>query len=331
MDPGWRYYYPYSKAEEHILPELKEGERLKVLSHEVLAKETQPPARYGQGRLVKLMDELGLGTKSTRHDIISKLYSRAYIQGSPVKPTNTAYAVIDALEHYAPSITKPEMTRSLETEMTKIADGERKEEAVIQESRGMLERVFDELLTHQEEIGVSLREGLRVDKIVGKCQRCGNELIIRRSRKGGRFIGCGGYPKCSFTLPLPKMGGIVVTDKRCEIHQMSFLRIINKGKRPWDLGCPHCNFMEWQSKRSLPKAKRPGLEEISGLGPKSLEKLNTLGIKTPEDLLRADPADLAAKSGISQKKIVSWQSAAKALTIPKTAKPPEEASGAVSL
>ncbi len=106
LKPGWRAYYPYSKAEENILPNLREGEHLKVLEHEVLAKETQPPARYGQGKLIKLMDELGLGTKSTRHDIISKLYARAYVQGNPMKPTNTAYAVVDTLEKHAPTITK---------------------------------------------------------------------------------------------------------------------------------------------------------------------------------------------------------------------------------
>jgi len=52
------------------------------------------------------MDELGLGTKSTRHDIISKLYARAYVQGNPMRPTNTAYVVVDTLERYAPTITK---------------------------------------------------------------------------------------------------------------------------------------------------------------------------------------------------------------------------------
>lgn len=86
MEAGWRYYYPYSKAEEHILPVLKEGERLKVLGHNVEAKETQPPARYGQGKLIKIMDELGLGTKSTRHDIISKLYARAMCRAIPCGP-----------------------------------------------------------------------------------------------------------------------------------------------------------------------------------------------------------------------------------------------------
>lgn len=369
--PGWRAYYPYSKSEEHILPELQEGERLKVLGHEVEAKETQPPARYGQGRLIKLMDELGLGTKSTRHDIISKLYARAYVQGNPMRPTNTAYAVVDTLQKYAPNITKPEMTQTLEKDMSLISEKKIREEEVIEESREMLESVFCELEENKKGIGESLKDGLRTDKIVGRCEKCASELIIRRGRRGSRFIGCSGYPNCKFTLPLPRSGTVVVTDKLCDKHGMNYIRIINKGKRPWDLGCPHCNFLEWQAKKALEKTekgssdtekekpnlkmaksengKRPksksvipvkaraqvkakmqvqvkarvqanakasnnGLENLSGIGPKTQERLARVGVKTTQDLINAKAKILAEKTGLSEKKVLAWQSAAKAMS-----------------
>ena len=351
VEPGWRYYYPYSKAEERILPALKEGERLRVLGHSVEAKETQPPARYGQGKLIKLMDELGLGTKSTRHDIISKLYARAYVQGNPMRPTNTAYAVVDTLQKYAPTITKPEMTQTLEKDMTQISEQKIKEDEVIEESRVMLTSVFDELSCNQEDIGQSLKDGLRTDKIVGTCEKCNSELIIRRGHRGSRFIGCSGYPECRFTLPLPRSGAVVVTDKVCEKHGMFHIRIINKGKRPWDLGCPHCNFLDWQAKKALELAEgkesgegkgakaRPakktvrgsgakaakkasgpsnadgdGLARLPGIGPKTLEKLASAGIKTSGELAGANAKSLAAKTGLSEKKIAAWKSAAKALS-----------------
>jgi len=282
------------------------------------------------------MDELGLGTKSTRHDIISKLYARAYVQGNPIKPTNTAYAVVDTLEKYAPTITKPEMTQILEKEMQAISDRKIGEAKVLEESREMLSSVFDELLENKDQIGVSLKDGLRTDKIVGKCERCGSDLIVRRGRRGSRFIGCSGYPDCRFTLPLPKSGTMIVTDKVCDLHHMNHVRIINKGKRPWDLGCPHCNFLEWQARKekeggsegtassgksagrsrpsggSSPKPKGDGLKSIQGLGPKSLEKLDAAGIKTVDDLAKAESITLAGKTGISHKKIAIWQSAARA-------------------
>ena len=348
VEAGWRYYYPYSKAEEHILPELKKGERLRVLGHSVEAKETQPPARYGQGKLIKLMDELGLGTKSTRHDIISKLYARAYVQGNPMRPTNTAYAVVDTLEKYAPTITKPEMTQTLERDMTEISEKKIKEDQVIEKSRVMLTSVFDELTSNQEGIGESLKDGLRTDKIVGTCEKCHSELIIRRGHRGSRFIGCSGYPDCRFTLPLPRFGTVVVTDKTCEKHGMNHIRIINKGKRPWDLGCPHCNFLEWQEKKAQEKAEPPGaarpeakakaakkakpaaksakkttretaekgdgLVRVPGIGPKTLEKLASAGIKTSQDLLVAKTKALSSKTGLPEKKILAWKSAAKAMS-----------------
>ena len=116
------------------------------------------------------MDELGLGTKSTRHDIISKLYARAYVQGNPMKPTNTAYAVVDALEKYAPTITKPDMTTTLEKNMLAIAEKKLPEEKVVDVSKDMLTQVVYELEGNKDNIGESLRDGLRTDKIVGPCE-----------------------------------------------------------------------------------------------------------------------------------------------------------------
>ena len=148
----------------------------------------------------------------------------------------------------------------------------------------MLTSVFDELTTNQDGIGQSLKDGLRTDKIVGTCQKCKSDLIIRRGHRGTRFIGCSGYPECRFTLPLPRFGTVVVTDKLCEEHGMFHIRIINKGKRPWDLGCPHCNFLEWQAKKAKGpaeektegnakaatqcKSEGDGLQAIAGIGPK---------------------------------------------------------------
>lgn len=249
VDSGWRYYYPYGMPKEEVLPQLSVGETLQVKNIEMLEKVTQPPTRYGQGRLVKMMEDLGLGTKSTRHEAIQKLYARNYVHGNPPQPTNTAIAVVDALERYADLITKPDMTSRLEHDMDEIAEGKIKEENVVDESQGMLQTIFGELDKNHSEIREVLYEGLREDKILGKCQTCGSDLIIRKSKKGGRFIGCTGYPNCTFSLPLPPSGTIVATNKVCERHALSHIKIMTGGKKPWDLGCPQCNFEEWQKKK----------------------------------------------------------------------------------
>ena len=65
------------------------------------AKETQPPSRIGQGKLIEMMEERGLGTKATRHDIIQKLYDRGYIQNNPIEPSETGIAMVKAFQQYA--------------------------------------------------------------------------------------------------------------------------------------------------------------------------------------------------------------------------------------
>lgn len=313
VEPGWRWYYPYNAPEDRLFPELHEGDSLKVIKKEMLDKETQPPGRYGQGRLINIMEELGLGTKATRHEIISKLYSRAYIHGNPVQPTNTSFAVMDTLEKYSPTITKPDMTKLLEENMDRIAEGKIKESAVLEESREILKQVFSELDKNREKIVESLQAGLREDKIIGICSGCGNELIIRRSKRGGRFIGCNNYPNCTFSLPLPRSGQIIVTDKVCEAHGLHHIRIINSGKRPWDLGCPQCNFIEWQKTQQEEQAKQPkkekpkSIQDLEGVGKATAGKLEEAGITSVEALAEADPVELAKAIKTSVKRVKSWQ------------------------
>jgi DNA topoisomerase-1 len=248
--PGWRLYYPYGMQKEMLLPEIQINEQLPVKDVKLDEKLTKPPGRYGQGKLVKMMEDLGLGTKSTRHEAIQKLYARNYVHGNPPQPTNMAFAVVEALEKYAKTITDPDMTSRLENDMDNIADGKTKEEIVVEESQGMLETIFNELEGNHNEIREVLYIGLREDKLIGKCPNCGKDLLVRKSKKGGRFIGCDGYPDCNFILPLPRMGTIVVTDKSCEKHGISHIKIVNSGSKPWELGCPQCNFEEWQKKKA---------------------------------------------------------------------------------
>ena len=276
IEQGWRWYYSYNLPEDRILPKIEEGQKLTVKEANLVAKETQPPSRYGQGHLIKIMEDMGIGTKSTRHEIISKLYGRAYVHGNPLQPTKTAYAVIDALEMYANTITKPEMTSKLEQDMDKISEGKLTMDFVVKESRDMLDEIFKDMSKNKDLISDTLRNGLYEDRIIGTCQKCSSDLIIRKSKKGSRFIGCSAYPKCDFTLPLPKSGQIVVTEKQCKDHGLYLIKIINKGKRPWDIGCPHCNFIEWQKK--LEEEKKGAVEEPKKKISKPRQKVNKVSI-----------------------------------------------------
>ena len=73
VEPGWHTVYPFSEAKETILPAFVLGEKLPIRTVSLDQKETMPPARYTQSKLIQRMEELGLGTKSTRHEVIAKL------------------------------------------------------------------------------------------------------------------------------------------------------------------------------------------------------------------------------------------------------------------
>ncbi len=211
LEKGWKLFYPYSKATETILPALKKGDKASLEKLDLLEKETQPPARYSQGSLIKAMSELNLGTKSTRAETIQKLYSRHYVEGQKALiPTKIAFAVVDSLQKHESAVVKPEMTANLEKEMDLVANGKKAKQDVVKESRAFLSKALDPLLKNRNEIGSKIRNAARADSIIGPCpgKDCKGELIIRRGRSGKRFLGCTAYPKCTVTYPLPQKGSV---------------------------------------------------------------------------------------------------------------------------
>ncbi|MEF8883161.1 MAG: DNA topoisomerase I [Halapricum sp.] len=239
LEAGYHDVYPYSSASETHVPDVEEGEELGIDDVELQAKQTQPPRRYGQSRLISKMEDLGVGTKATRHGTLEKLYDRGYIDGDPPRPTALAKAVVDAAEAFAELIVSEEMTAQLEADMTAIANGEATLEEVTDESREMLERVFAELHESREAVGEHLQESLKADRTIGTCPECGEDLVIRRSRHGSHFVGCDGYPDCQYTLPLPSKGEPQVLDEVCEEHDTNRVKMLAGGDT-FVHGCPRC-------------------------------------------------------------------------------------------
>lgn len=244
LDRGWRKYYPYLKYQEIMLPELNEKDKVNIIEIKNIGKETQPPKRYSQGNMIQEMEKLNLGTKSTRHEIIQKLYDRRYIEGSPIVPTDVGISVIEALENYADTITKSEMTSTLEKEMDEIADGKKGIEIVVKESQEILDKAFEALEKNRTNLGKSIKEALVRQDTIGTCKVCGSTLTIVRSRFGKRFVGCSNYPTCRTTFPLPQKGMVVPTNEVCEHCGSPIIKLITKGKKPWIL----CINMECPSK-----------------------------------------------------------------------------------
>jgi DNA topoisomerase-1 len=233
VEPNWKQLYPYFKDKKKTLPELIEGEKLEVVSVTVKEETTKPPQRYTQGALIAKMEQLSLGTKSTRHEIISKLYGRKYVTGGTPVPTSTAIAVVDALINC--DVVKPKMTAVLEADMNDIADGKKTLEETVKESRLMLTKVMKELEPEKEKIKENINNAVKAQNTIGPCPKCGKSMVVRVSKKAKRFVGCTGYPDCTNTYSLPQQGGLTMTTKLCDVCNTPIVQVKMKGRRPWDL------------------------------------------------------------------------------------------------
>ena len=249
LEPHWKKIYTYFKERRTPLPKLSTGEVLDVQSLDLKKETTKPPARYTQGSLIAKMEALDLGTKSTRHDIINKLYVRKYIKLRPLAPTPIGIAVVEALEGC--DVIKPRMTAILEEDMSKIGEGQKTLQETVKESRGMLKQVMDELEKQKETIKNNIKDAHRKQLTMGVCPVCQKDLVMKYSRKGKRFVSCTGYPDCKNIYPIPQRGSIISTGRACSSCGAPIVKVKSKGKRSWQLCInPECSAKKPVKKES---------------------------------------------------------------------------------
>ena len=262
-EEGWLGVYPYSRRADEELPNLSEGDVVQVIDKEILSKETQPPGRYGAGRLITVMEDLGLGTKATRPNIIQNLYDRGYVHDDPLIPTEKGMSVAQALTDFASEIASHEMTAELERSMDEISEGKISKDTVVDSSREVLRKVYDHLQSSESEFADIVWEGIRTDETIGKCPESGHDLIIRRNRKSRkRFVGCSGYPDCRVTYPLPQRGEIIPLGTTCDACGSPEIKVLG-GKRPW-VTCINMDCPKKQEQREA--AERAKQEQEGGEG-----------------------------------------------------------------
>ena len=203
-EPGWYRVYPYSQPEDAPLPVLTVGETVSVRDVRLVEDHTKPPRRYTQGSLIQEMERLGLGTKSTRHDVLQKLFDRRYVTQRQLEPTATGIAVTEALRAHAPVITRPEMTHRLEEDMEQVAESVKPKSDVLAESRDMLRDAYGLLASNAEAVKETLTGALDRQHFVGPCPKCGGALRLARSPRGARWVQCVNIAAtCSATFALP--------------------------------------------------------------------------------------------------------------------------------
>ncbi len=297
LDPGYAAIYTYARSADTEIPKLEEGQALQLEGVEMEGKETPPPPRLSQGKLIELMEERGLGTKATRADIIQKLYDRGYVFANPPEPSETGIAMYKAFKQYVPRMATPEMTAEMEAEMDQIASGEMAKEDVLADSRDMLRSAFDEMgddvRTDDEnakwrKFAKEVWAGMDQDRILGPCivcQEAGRKQedgspnmlrIIKAKKSGKRFVGCQGWigddpdspDSCDVTMPLPqRVRGLYKIEEVCSVcGRTPRLQVVPWRGRPWKLclndDCPSMAEMKRRrAEREAAKAAKEAAED----------------------------------------------------------------------
>lgn len=260
---GWMEQYPYQKIEDEKFPEFQEGEKIPVKEVKAEEKETKPPSRYNEASLIKEMEKRGLGTKSTRADIISILYDRKYIEGKKIQVTPLGENIINTLGRYCEKITSEELTRQFEEELKKIMKGKASKDKIIKKAKEEIISIIEEIEKNKEEIGKHLYKAYQKGRIIGECPECKGNLLIKYSDKTkSSFVGCSRFPECKIVYPLPK--GARILKSKCE---KCGLPLISYG-RPRQRACldPNCGKEKKDKIEVVGKCPRCGNDLVKRSG-----------------------------------------------------------------
>ena len=191
FDGYLRVYGAYEKQSDEILPEVSLQETL--LSQDIQKTQhfTKPPARYSEAKLIKALEELGIGRRSTYASIIDTIVSRQYVElvDKAFKPTESGILTNDKLVEYFDSIINVEYTAQMEKELDEIAEGDDDYVSALtsfeEKFEPLLENAYDKM------------EQIQPEKTGETCPECGGDLVIRKG-KYGDFVACSNYPTCKF-------------------------------------------------------------------------------------------------------------------------------------
>ncbi|MBI4174136.1 MAG: DNA topoisomerase I [Candidatus Aenigmarchaeota archaeon] len=260
IEAGWTSLYgKYAQREEIILPDIKVGDTIPVKKVELLAKETQPPARFSQGSVLKEMEQKNLGTKATRAQILQILYNRGYLIGKSIEVTELGEQLSDILEKNVPDVISEKLTGHFEEMTEQIEKGKQKKDVVLEDAKKRITKICGAFKKNEKRIGDLLTESVIAtqDKQskLGICLSCGGTLKVHKNwRTGKRFVGCTGYPKgCRTGFPLPREGIIISTDKSCPECGQPIIQVQTAGRRPFRMCLdPTCKTKaDWLDKKKL--------------------------------------------------------------------------------
>jgi DNA topoisomerase-1 len=236
------------KEEDKFLPPIKVGDKLKKNDIEPKQHFTQPPPRYTEARLVRTLEELGIGRPSTYAPTLETIQKRGYVAMEEKKffPTELGELVIQLMEEFFPEILNVEFTAKLENDLDHVEEGD-------MDWVGLLDSFYGGFHKRLEVAEEEMKEIEIQDEVSDElCEKCGKHLVYKMGRFG-KFLACSGFPDCRNTKPIVKDVGVECpTCKKGNIVE----RRSKKGRIFY--GCdqyPDCEFVSWDKPVEQPCPK----------------------------------------------------------------------------
>ncbi|QSH39512.1 type I DNA topoisomerase [Candidatus Kaiserbacteria bacterium] len=189
---GWLMADPSARGEDVELPKVSEGEALAVQTVESEGKETQPPPRYTEARLIKELEKRGIGRPSTYAAIMRTLSDRGYVakEARALIPTDTGDVVSSFLEEHFAQYVSDTFTAEMEDELDDIAEGKREYVKTLKD----FYTPFSKEVASKEDVPKLTNLGPVPEEF--KCPECDSEMVFKLS-KNGKFMSCAKFPDCS--------------------------------------------------------------------------------------------------------------------------------------
>lgn len=209
FDGYLKVYGDYEDTKDKSLPELKVNEM--IISEDIEKEQhfTKPPARYTEAKLIKEMEELGIGRPSTYATTMETLKTRGYVNVVEKKfiPTDIGFEITDKLQDYFSHLINVEYTANMEKDLDQIADGD----IVWYETLEDFYKEFEPSVKHAFDAMPK-----KVAEETGEvCPECGHPLVIRKG-KYGSFVACSNFPECKYIKAEPKETIEIIDCPNCE-------------------------------------------------------------------------------------------------------------------
>ena len=253
FDGYLKVYGDYESSEDNILPNFVVGETKTTKDVEKAQHFTQPPARFTEAKLIKELEELGIGRPSTYATIIDTIKSRDYVvlDDKKFKPTEMGIETTDKLQEFFSDLINTDYTRDMETDLDKVAEGKAVWNKVLEEFYKLFEPRVKNAFSDMEKKGP--------EETGETCPECGSPLVIRNG-KFGEFVACSNYPTCKYIKKEKEQEEVVEVCDCPNCNGKIIIRKSRKGKlfygcnnypkcktaywdKPIDKKCPECGAM----------------------------------------------------------------------------------------